>query len=111
MAPPEEQLLTLFSPLKEENIGDNKYINKLKKEIIKFYSDYFPGIKENIEVKREFTSVIDGAELNLNQTVDKRVPIKCPEIEGLYFIGDAVSVSGIGSEMSMKSALKLWGQV
>lgn len=111
VAPPGKQLLTLFSPLKEEQIEDKEYIEKLKKRIIKFYSSYFPGIEENIEVKREFTSVIDGAELNLNQTVDKRVPIKCPEIEGLYFIGDAVSVSGIGSEMSMKSALILWGQV
>lgn len=108
VAPPEKQLLTFFSPLKEENFEDNEYIEKLKKEIIKFYTSYFPGIEENTEVKREFTSVIDGAELNLNQTIDKRVPIKCPEIEGLYFIGDAVGVPGIGSEMSINSALKVF---
>lgn len=106
VAPPGKQLLTIFSPVSVEELKDKNLLKKSFQTLYNYYCQIFPKIEDNLEWKRELPLIVNGAELNTNQSLNLRPPIRFPEIKNLFLIGDTVAVAGAGGEMAVRSAIK-----
>jgi len=106
VAPPGKQLLTIFSPIFVEEFKDENLLKKSFQSLYNYYCQIFPKIEDNLEWKRELPLIVNGAELNTNQSLNRRPPIRPPEIKNLFLIGDTVAVAGAGGEMAVRSAIK-----
>ena len=103
LAPPGKQLLTTFSPIEAEEMRERKRVPKRLRELEEEYSSIFPEIADCTLWKREFQTVVNGAELNVDQTRDKRPSVQTP-LENLFLVGDTTNAEGAGGEMAFNSA-------
>lgn len=106
-APEGMQYLTTFAPLLFEELGDGQKVKNKLKELEEEYVKIFPEIERNILWKMERASVVNGAELNVNQTRNLRPDIKTP-IENLFLVGDTTCADGAGGEIAFNSAMGCW---
>jgi phytoene dehydrogenase-like protein len=106
-APESMQYLTTFAPLQFEELGDGAKIKNKLKELEENYIEIFPEIERNTLWKLERASVVNGAELNVNQTRNLRPDIRTP-IENLFLVGDTTCADGAGGEIAFNSAKMCW---
>ena len=103
LAPPGKQLFTTLSPIEAEEMQERSRVKKRLRELEAQYSSMFPEIADNILWKREFQTVVNGAELNVDQTRDKRPSVQTP-LENLFLVGDTTNAEGVGGEIAFNSA-------
>jgi phytoene dehydrogenase-like protein len=106
IAPHGSQLLTVFYPTSLEDVTDTEKRKQKKEEIWKAVKSFFPDIERHIYWKRETSlRMIDGAQVNIEQTEDRRPRSKVPGIENLYLVGDSISAPGAGGDVGNESVL------
>ncbi len=106
IAPVGKQLVTLFYPTALEDVRDPKALAKRKKELDKALLGLFPGIEKDILWKRVVAlRMVDGVQVNVDQTEDKRPGVRVPGIEGLFLVGDSVGAPGAGGDVGNESVL------
>ena len=98
------QLLTTFSPVQAEELKDRKKIEMQVKKLKENYLQIFPEMKKNIKWERNLHFVVNGAELNVNQTRSSRPDIRVPGLKNLFLIGDTTCADGAGGEIAINSA-------
>lgn len=70
--------------------------------------EVLPGAARRIvRERRLLVPVVNANMLIPGQSFPRRPPIVCPEIKGLYFIGDTVQSEGCSGDIAFSSALKL----
>ena len=107
--PPGKQLLSYYLILNLEDF-ENKNLIKNKTEMMeKFVKKLYPNLEANIEWRRVLDlRRIDGVELNIYQTVDKRIDNIFPNISNLFLIGDYTNASGTGGDIAFNSAFQCY---
>ncbi len=98
VAPKGKSLFTFLAFAEKEN-------KELKSSVEQLLDSMFPKITEKTLFKKERFSIVDGAELNINQTYHQRPQNKVPGIEGLYLVGDTTNAHGTGGELACESAI------
>lgn len=87
--------------------GDKKTLEQteksLKDTISAIFPDFMPMV---IEERKIVVPVMNGNVLTPAQSKPHRPDVKCPAIEGLYFIGDTVKGDGCSGDISFSSAMK-----
>ena len=99
LVPSKKSLFTFLAFAEDED-------KALKKIVEQTIESMFPKITEKILFEKERFSIVDGAELNIDQVYYKRPPNEVPGIEGLYLVGDATNAHGNGGELACNSAIK-----
>ncbi|MCP3922051.1 MAG: hypothetical protein GY714_05625 [Desulfobacterales bacterium] len=67
---------------------------------------YFPDIEKHIIWKRETSlTMVDGAQVNIDQTQKKRPDVRVPRFENLFLVGDSVAAEGGGGDIGNESVL------
>ncbi|NVM54250.1 MAG: NAD(P)/FAD-dependent oxidoreductase [Candidatus Helarchaeota archaeon] len=104
-APKDKQLVTFFNPLNVKDVKNReKAKTKLKQLQEKIFS-MFPKFEDKIEWKRIlFLEMVDGVELNINQTQDKRPGVQVPNISNLFIASDSTCAEGAGGDIAFSSA-------
>ena len=104
VAPQGKQLLTWFFPTTLEDIEDSTTADKRENELWKAIRMYFPDIEKYIEWRRvSKLKVIDGVQVNTEQTRDKRPSSKVPGVKNLFLVGDSISAPGAGGDVGSES--------
>lgn len=101
LAPPDKQMLTTFSPIDADRLEEES--DDCLRELEELYMDIFPKMADRIIWKRQLSTVVNGAELNVDQTRVKRPSIETP-VEDLFLVGDTTNASGVGGEIAFNSA-------
>lgn len=104
LAPDGMQLLTTFSPVQAEELKDRKKIEMQVKKLKENCLQIFPEMKKNIKWERNLHFVVNGAELNVNQSRSSRPDIRVPGMKNLFLIGDTTCADGAGGEIAINSA-------
>jgi len=104
-APKNKQLVTFLNILNAEDIRNKQRAReKLKQAENKIFTT-FPKLPDKIEWRRTlFLEVVDGVELNINQTQDKRPDVQVPGISNLYIASDSTRAEGAGGDIAFSSA-------
>lgn len=104
-APKGKQLITFLNILNVETIRDRqKAQEKLKLFENKIFS-MFPKMEDHIEWRRLlFLDMVDGVELNINQTQEKRPDVQVPNISNLFIASDSTCAEGAGGDIAFSSA-------
>jgi len=77
-----------------------------KKELWAAVRRVFPGIEKHVLWKRECAlPMIDGVQVNVDQTEEKRPGVRVPGLEGVYLVGDSVAAPGAGGDVGNESVL------
>ncbi len=106
IVPPNMQLLTMFYPVSLEDISSGLMAKKRKDELWGVIYKYFPEIEKYIYFKREFAlRMVDGVQVNKDQTADKRPGTIVPGVANLFLVGDSVSAPGAGGDVGNESVL------
>ncbi len=106
LAPEGKQLLTMFYPTSREDIRNRTIAAKRKKELWAAVLRCLPGIEKHLLWKRECAlDMIDGVQVNVDQTGDKRPGVRVPGLEGVFLVGDSVSAPGAGGDVGNESVL------
>ncbi len=106
IAPPNMQLLTMFYPVSLEDISSSLMIKKRKDELWGVIYKYFPEIDKHIYFKRELAlKMVDGVQVSIEQTADKRPQTMVPGIANLFLVGDSISAPGAGGDVGNESVL------
>ncbi len=104
-APKGKQLVTFFNPLNVEDIKNREKAKRKLKLLEKKIFSMFPKLSDKIEWKRTlFLEMVDGVELNINQTQDKRPDVQVPNISNLYIASDSTCAEGAGGDIAFSSA-------
>jgi len=104
LSPPGKQLLTWFYPTTLEDMQDPQRAKSREEELERAIFETFPGIQEAIEWRRAIhLKMVNGAQVNVNQTRDRRPGFKASGIQGLYFVGDSTGASGAGGDIGHES--------
>jgi len=109
VAPPGRQLVNIFSPMTEEELRGKYPLQSAAERLLQFYDGIFPGLLKYEMWRRVMKTVVNGAELNVSQSLRDRPGLETPGVRNLYLAGDTVSVGGAGAEISAASAMKCYG--
>jgi phytoene dehydrogenase-like protein len=104
IAPPDKLLLSVFSPVRPDQIKDSSFIEKqvdaLRDRIYKMY----PKLKEHIEFERtRVHEVVDNTFISTTQYKDIRPKTQVPGIDNCFLIGDYISAYGWGEDIGYSS--------
>ncbi len=99
LAPEGKQLLTFFYPTSLEDMEDGELRIKREKEILdRIYSLW--DLSDVVEWKRvSHLRMVDGAQININQTRELRPGYKAPGVENLFLVGDSLGAPGAGGDV------------
>ncbi|MFB0560527.1 MAG: phytoene desaturase family protein [Candidatus Lokiarchaeia archaeon] len=104
VAPPGEQLLTVFSVQPPSIIKNLEAAKQELQRIQDTIHKMFPEAKGNVKWMRPMIlDVVDGAALTVNQSRDKRADVKTT-VKGLYLAGDTCNGEGAGGDIAFNSA-------
>ena len=104
LAPEGKQLFTWLQPLPENKIKDRPWAKKREAELEKALFKFFPKLEKAIEWRRIlFLPVVDGTEVNIEQTEDKRPSAMVPGVGNLHRVGDSVAAPGAGGDVGHES--------
>jgi phytoene dehydrogenase-like protein len=104
VAPQGKQLLTWFFPTTLEDMENSTAAGKRENELWKAIRMYFPDIEKHIEWRRvSKLRVIDGVQVNTEQTKDKRPASKVPGVGNLFLVGDSINGPGAGGDVGSES--------
>ena len=105
IAPLGRQLLTLFSPVSEEDLYSEKATAGAFRRLESFYFHLFPDLEKNIIWDRRMRIIVNGVELGVGYSMPMRPGIAVPGIKNLFLVGDTVAAPGAGGEIAARSAL------
>jgi phytoene dehydrogenase-like protein len=106
IAPAGKQLVTLFYPTAPEDVRNPKTLAKRKRELDRALHGLFPGVEKDILWKRVVAlRMVDGVQVNVDQTEDSRPGVRVPGTEGLFLVGDSVGAPGAGGDVGNESVL------
>lgn len=109
LAPEGRQLLTMFYPTSIDDVRNTSMRKYRKQELWRAIKRYFPDIDDCILWKRESSlTMIDGAQININQTDDKRPGPVVPVVSNLYLVGDSIAAPGAGGDVGNESVLETY---
>jgi len=112
VAPKGKQLLTFFYPTSYEDMVNNDQRELRKKEIMDKIFEIWSDLKENIEWERIATlKMVDGAQVNVNQTRDLRSGYKFPGVDSLYLVGDSLGAAGSGGDIVHESVHGVYREI
>ncbi|MEX2725576.1 MAG: phytoene desaturase family protein [Candidatus Freyarchaeota archaeon] len=104
VAPPGEQLLTVFSVQPPSIIKNLEAAKKELQRIQNTIYKMFPEAKGNVKwVRPMILDIVDGAALTTTQSRDKRADA-ATTIKGLYLAGDTCNGEGAGGDIAFNSA-------
>ncbi|MBT9131525.1 NAD(P)/FAD-dependent oxidoreductase [candidate division NPL-UPA2 bacterium Unc8] len=104
VAPQGKQLLTWFFPTTLEDMEDSAAAGKRENELWKAIRMYFPDIEKYIEWRRvSKLRVIDGVQVNTEQTIEARPTSEVPGIKNLFLVGDSIAAPGAGGDVGSES--------
>ena len=108
IAPKGKQLLTFFYPTLLDDMKDQKKREEKRKEILdKIFSTW--DIETNIEWKRvSYLEMVDGAQINIDQTRELRPGYSLPGMKNLFLVGDSVGAPGAGGDVGHESVHGLY---
>ena len=112
LAPDKKQLFTILKPISEKEFLDKNTLkeheNKLKQAIFK----QFPEFRENIEWERVLSlDLVDGVEVNIDQTRLDRPSVKVTGINNLFLCGDYISTPGAGGDIGYESVIDCYKEI
>lgn len=106
VAPKGKQLLTMFYPTSYEDAADPARAKVRREELWDAVHSYFPAIDKHILWKRETAlKMVDGVQVNVDQTEDRRPGPRVPGIEGLFLVGDSIAAPGAGGDVGNESVM------
>ncbi|MGB4681535.1 MAG: NAD(P)/FAD-dependent oxidoreductase [Dethiobacteria bacterium] len=106
LAPPGKQLLTWLMPLPVESFADKAALAAAEQELEQALFSFFPGLQEAVEWRRAMhLPLVDGVEVNIQQTASRRPPFKVPGLENLFLVGDSTAAPGAGGDVGHESVL------
>jgi phytoene dehydrogenase-like protein len=106
VAPPGTQLLTMFYPTSLEDVTGLGNIKKKTEELWIAVKSFFPEIEKDILWKREVAlKMIDGVQVNIDQTEERRPGSTVPDIQNFYLVGDSIAAPGAGGDVGNESVL------
>ncbi len=104
-APRNKQLMTFLNVLNLEDIKDREKAKEKLHLLEEKVMAIFPEISDKIEWKRTlFLDMVDGVELNIKQTQDKRPDVQVPNITNLFIASDSTCAEGAGGDIAFSSA-------
>ncbi len=104
VAPPGSQLLTMFYPVSLKDVTGLKNIKKSIEELWIAVKSFFPEIEKDILWKREAAlKMIDGVQVNVDQTEEQRPGSTVPDVQNLYLVGDSIAAPGAGGDVGNES--------
>ena len=104
-APKNKQLITFLNILNVEDVRNKPKAREKLKQAEKKIFTIFPEISNNIEWQRTlFLEMVDGVELNINQTQDQRPDVQVPNISNLFIASDSTCAEGAGGDIAFSSA-------
>lgn len=109
LAPEGKQLLTMLYPTTLEDITDSARRMERKEELWVAIKKYFPGIDRHILWKRESClKMVDGVQVNTEQTADRRPGPAVPGFTNLFLVGDSIAAPGAGGDVGNESVLEAY---
>jgi len=106
VAPPGAQLLTMFYPTSLADVTGRRSIKKNIEELWIAIKSFFPEIEKDILWKREVAlKMIDGVQVNVDQTEERRPGSTVPDVQNLYLVGDSIAAPGAGGDVGNESVL------
>ncbi|MHA1798132.1 MAG: phytoene desaturase family protein [Candidatus Helarchaeota archaeon] len=108
--PEGKQLLSYYMILKSPKEFENKKEIQEKTHLMeRLVKALYPNLAKNIEWRRVLNlRMIDGVELNIRQTMDKRIDNSFPNVKNLFLVGDYTNAPGAGGDIAFNSALKCY---
>ncbi|NHI93358.1 MAG: NAD(P)/FAD-dependent oxidoreductase [Candidatus Lokiarchaeota archaeon] len=107
--PQGKQLLSYYLILNSEAFEDKNLIKQKTDLMERFVKKLYPNLEENIEWRRVLNlRRIDGVELNIHQTINKRINNIFPNVKNLFLVGDYTNAPGTGGDIGFNSALKCY---
>ncbi|MHA1651416.1 MAG: phytoene desaturase family protein [Candidatus Helarchaeota archaeon] len=104
-APKNKQLMTFFNVLNVEDVRSRAKIKDKQKLLEAKIFSMFPKLENKIEWKRTLIlEMVDGVELNIHQTQDKRPDVQVPNISNLFIASDSTCAEGAGGDIAFSSA-------
>ncbi|MHA1265835.1 MAG: phytoene desaturase family protein [Candidatus Helarchaeota archaeon] len=104
-APKHKQLVTFLYVLDNEVMENPSVVKKKSKLLEEKIFTLFPKFEDKIEWKRLlFLKMVDGVELNTQQTQITRPDVQVPGIEKLYIASDSTCAEGAGGDIAFSSA-------
>jgi phytoene dehydrogenase-like protein len=105
VAPKNKQLMTFLNVLNVEDIRHRAKVSDKQKLLETKIFRLFPKIEDKIEWKRVLIlEMVDGVELNTNQSQDKRPGVYVPNIKNLFLASDSTCAAGAGGDIAFSSA-------
>ncbi|HUY00171.1 MAG TPA: hypothetical protein VMV49_11490, partial [Candidatus Deferrimicrobium sp.] len=105
VAPKNKQLVTFLNVLNVEDIRSRAKIRDKQKLLEDKIFSLFPKFEDKIEWKRSLIlEMVDGVELNIAQTQDKRPDVQVPNISNLFLASDSTCAEGAGGDIAFSSA-------
>lgn len=106
LAPEGGQILTMFYPTTMEDVRDTNLRMQRKEELWQAIKKFFPNIDDEILWKRETSlRMVDGAQVNTEQTEHRRPGAAVPGYSNLYLVGDSIAAPGAGGDIGNESVL------
>ncbi|MEW6532460.1 MAG: FAD-dependent oxidoreductase [Thermodesulfobacteriota bacterium] len=106
LAPKNRQILTMYYPTDRDDVTSSVVAETRKKELWSAVRSFFPDIDAHIVFKRETAlTMVDGVQLNVQQTEDKRPGPVVPGAKDLYLVGDSISAPGAGGDVGNNSVV------
>ena len=108
--PEGKQLLSFLQILDSPKDFDNKQLIEEKTRVMEtIIKAMYPNLEENIEWRRVLNlRMVDGVQLNTQQSIDKRIDNIIPKLKNVFIIGDATNAPGAGGDIAFNSALQLY---
>ena len=105
-APEGKQLLDIFSPCTDIEARDRGRVDKIIDATMDFMRESYRGFEDILEwALFTATDKLCPVAQAPGQVSDRRLPVKCPYIDNLYFVGESVGSWGCTTDATMESAL------
>jgi phytoene dehydrogenase-like protein len=106
VAPPGKHLLAAYLPLTEKESLDRTLVDKLIRRLPDFLEDIYPGFKASVEWRLDLVCwKLEGVAKSISQAGTKKLPVKSPHVEGLFFAGDTARGYGVAMDCAIASGM------
>ena len=106
LAPQGRQVFFWLIMLDWDKRGDEGEIDRKEAAIKRLAERVYPGFMSKVADARKMVILrMNGLLLKPAQSYPNRPEIKCPDVEGLYFVGDTVKGTGCSADIAFDSAI------
>jgi phytoene dehydrogenase-like protein len=112
LAPAGKQLLTWFCPHEQGLVRDAAKAKVFESELEASLFRAIPGLETAVGWRRAMRlPVVDGVEINVAQTRDRRPGPTLPGVRDLFLVGDSTAADGAGGDVGQESVLACYEAV